>query len=117
MGIDDSDYATSAATRQEGYTLKDFTNEDFTLRTPFTPTFCFSTETPLLLTASPTASPTSSCTDVGNDNIPLTDGMCPSWVANHCTKSSADPDLLSPDAAQPLWAWCTRRLPNERNSA
>merc|ERR1712070_50143 len=104
--IDDSDYATSAATRQEAYTLKDFTEEDFTLRTPFTPTFCFSTETPLLQTASPTASPTAlptapptpptasptaspTCTDVGNDNIPLTAGMCPSWVANNCDKSWA----------------------------
>merc|ERR1712178_672248 len=81
--IDDSDWATSAANRQEAYTLKDFTMEDFTLRTPFNPTFCFSTETPLLLTASPTtASPTTSCSDVGSDNIALVDGKCPAWVVN-----------------------------------
>lgn len=38
------DWATSAANRQEAYILKDFANEDFTLRTPFTPAFCFSTD-------------------------------------------------------------------------
>merc|ERR1711937_523232 len=40
--IDQDDWATSAANRQEAYLEKDFVNEDFTLRTPFTPTFCFS---------------------------------------------------------------------------
>jgi hypothetical protein len=100
--IDDSDWATSAASRQESYTLKDFTMEDFTLRTPFNPTFCFSTETPLLLTASPTTasptdfpttgtpttiSPTTSCSDVGSDHIALVDGKCPAWVVTggYCT--------------------------------
>jgi hypothetical protein len=38
----DMDYwANSAATRQEAYILKDFSMEDFTLRTPFEPSFCF----------------------------------------------------------------------------
>lgn len=36
-----SDWATSAANRQTAYILKDFSSEDFTLRTPFTPTFSF----------------------------------------------------------------------------
>jgi hypothetical protein len=34
-------WANSAATRQEAYILKDFKEEDFTLREPFEPTFCF----------------------------------------------------------------------------
>jgi hypothetical protein len=34
-------WATSAANRQESYILKDFKEEDFTLREPFEPTFCF----------------------------------------------------------------------------
>jgi len=89
--IDDSDWATSAANRQEAYTLKDFAMEDFTLRTPFNPTFCFSTETPQLLTASPTtASPTTSCSDVGSDSIALVDGKCPAWVVGYCTKAWAN---------------------------
>lgn len=37
-----TDWATSAANRQEAYIQKDFANEDFTLRVPFQPTFCFS---------------------------------------------------------------------------
>lgn len=41
--IDMAYWATSAANRQEAYTVKDFAMEDFTLRTPFSPTFCFST--------------------------------------------------------------------------
>jgi len=43
--IDQDDWATSAAGggNHSKYLEKDFVNEDFTLRTPFTPTFCFST--------------------------------------------------------------------------
>jgi hypothetical protein len=41
ISIDMDYWATSAATRQEAYILKDFSMEDFTLRTPFVPSFCF----------------------------------------------------------------------------
>jgi len=44
VNIDMNDWATSAANRQEAWILKDFANEDFTLRVPFTPSFCFSTD-------------------------------------------------------------------------
>jgi len=43
VNIDTSDWAASNADRQEAYIQKDFTEEDFTLRTPFVPTFCFPT--------------------------------------------------------------------------
>jgi len=94
VAIDESDWAVSAANRQESYTLKEFANADFTVRTPFNPTFCFSTETPLLLTTSPTetptASPTPSCSDVGSSSIALADGKCPSWVVSggHCSSKA-----------------------------
>lgn len=41
--IDMAYWATSAANRQEAYSVKDFANEDFTLRVPFSPAFCFDT--------------------------------------------------------------------------
>jgi len=42
VGIDMEDWATTAADRQEAYIKKDFSEEDFTLRVPFQPAFCFS---------------------------------------------------------------------------
>jgi hypothetical protein len=37
----ETNQSPGAATRQEAYKLKDFSIEDFTLRIPFTPSFCF----------------------------------------------------------------------------
>jgi hypothetical protein len=43
VNVNMADWATSAANRQEAYILKDFREQDFSLRTPFVPSFCFST--------------------------------------------------------------------------